>query len=138
MDYTLRLAKRADAQDICDLDLELFPENCFNEGTLGREIEQGPCWVIYEGDTLAGYALCKLSGTLVDILRLGVREEYRQHGFGTLLLRQAMAVSGHIMLCVKVENDPALRLYQKHGFEIVGVLPQYDTWVMRFRRTASG
>jgi ribosomal protein S18 acetylase RimI-like enzyme len=132
MNYSLRLATTDDVQGLVNLEYELFPENNFNEKTLTNEILQGTTWVAYAGSTILGYCLCRMwDKTLIDILRLGVVEEARRAGIGTKLLQMALERAGDAMLTVRKGNDSAIRLYQKHGFQITGTLPQCYAWVMR-------
>lgn len=120
------------------IDYELFPENNFNERTLHNQIINGTGWVVRAEGKLAAYMLCSGLGTpLLDILRLGVREPYRQTGIASKLLETVKEFSGGVMLTVKKNNAPAIRLYRKHGFEITGTMPQHDCWVMRIRKTSS-
>lgn len=121
-----------------DAEYELFPENNFNERTLAHEIQQGMSWVVTAGDALAGYALCRSDGLLIDIMRLGVREKFRRQGVASTLLKKAISSAPEAMLTVRKGNDPAIRLYKKHGFVIAGTMPQDYAWVMRrLRKTSS-
>lgn len=132
MHYSLRLATTDDVQALVNLEYVLFPENNFNEKTLQNEILQGTTWVATVGSTLLGYCLCRMwDKTLIDILRLGVVEEVRGCGIGTRLLQAALAHAPEAMLTVRKGNDPAIRLYRRHGFQITGTLPQCYAWVMR-------
>ncbi len=54
---------------------------------------------------------------------LGVRENFRRMGTGTLLLQKGEEWArnngkSHICLSVKANNEPAINLYKKMGFEI--------------------
>jgi ribosomal protein S18 acetylase RimI-like enzyme len=121
-----------DAPAVADLEIELFPGNCFNERTLREEIKVGFGCVVYRGGDLAGYLLARTTKTMMDILRIGVRRPYQHRGIGTEMLLHALkegAGAGmSVMLCVRKDNRGALRLYQRHGFEITGRLE--DSWVM--------
>lgn len=77
-----------------------------------------------------GYVLFR-DAPLRDILRLGVEEKARGQGLGEVLLLTALLGAKDAMLTVKKSNVPALRLYLKHGFQIVGELPLHSNWMMR-------
>jgi len=76
-------------------------------------------------------------GTLVQhnpveawILRIGVREDQRRTGAGTALLAEVMdALYKHyvqtIRLSVSPGNQPALRFYEKQGFEQEKIIRAY-------------
>jgi ribosomal protein S18 acetylase RimI-like enzyme len=56
-----------------------------------------------------------------ELTYLGVPPEFRRHGIGQLLVRQALAATAAmgaqtITLAVDSANTPALRLYHRHGF----------------------
>jgi ribosomal protein S18 acetylase RimI-like enzyme len=138
MDPILRKAAEADADAICLLEYLLFPENNFNEKTLANEIAHGASWVVDEAGQLLAYMLCRVDqNDLVDIIRLGVLPKCQGRGLGTRLLQQALSISGDAMLSVRQSNKDAVRLYEKHGFVVTGLMPQHDCWVMQFRRRAS-
>ena len=137
MDYTLRSATPADADRLAELEYELFPDNNFNEVTLCHEILQGVTWVAEVEDFMAGYAICRTGGKLLDILRLGVLPPFRRLGIASALLERAAHVTDHLMLTVRKGNDPAIALYQKHGFHITGSMPQHYSWVMQLRTTSA-
>ncbi|WP_313655129.1 GNAT family N-acetyltransferase [Pantoea sp.] len=62
----------------------------------------------------------------VASLGMGVDARYRQRGVGTALMREMVALCDNWLqvrrmeLTVFVDNDPAIALYQRFGFEIEG------------------
>lgn len=129
--HSLTPATDRDIPEICAIDYELFPENNFNETTIKREITDGVGYVLRVDGELAGYVLTRADlGGLIDILRLGVRERFRRHGLGSVLLDNAIRLGKTTMLTVRKGNAPALSLYLKHGFRITGTLPQAYSWLM--------
>lgn len=137
--YEFKQVTADDIETIVALDFELFPENNFNERTLGNQIMAGGGQLLLVDGYPAGYAVISNPlAALVDILRLGVRESYRCCGIGTVLLDNVLRLGKDTMLTVSKNNTPAINLYRKHQFEIVGVMPQHDSWVMvRSTRTSS-
>lgn len=129
----MRLLVPDDAEDVAELDMELFPDNCFNERTMRREIEAGEGWCLrlFHGE-LIGYAMTRSSGGMRDLLRIGVKERFRNSKHGKHLLLEVLRLSGNLgeslMLCVRKNNDLAIRWYMRHGLEIVGTLDH--SWVM--------
>lgn len=122
-----------DADELAELEKQLFPKNCINEHTLAKEIELGSGWVIEQdaSGSIVGYMLCRGDDYLLDIMRLGIATHYQGRGFGSELLRHGVKQAEHVMLTVATENTNALRLYHRHGFEIVGRLLGNAGWVMR-------
>jgi ribosomal protein S18 acetylase RimI-like enzyme len=118
-----------DAHAVAELDMLLFPDNCLSWKTIETEIRHGEGFVVYDGEMLIAYLLARKDSTgLVDILRLGVRQGYQSRGLGSDMLLALFSRHNDVMLCVRKDNR-AIRLYLRHGFEIVGQLE--ESWVMR-------
>lgn len=125
----MRPALAEEVEEIEQLEMELFPENCMNARTLANELKHGKCWVVEDDDRkVIGYVLARVDNDIVDILRLGVRSGHRCHGLGSRLLRRAMLEAPRAMLMVDKNNQPALRLYESYGFSVVGTVT--GSWVM--------
>jgi ribosomal protein S18 acetylase RimI-like enzyme len=125
-----------DAEDIAELDLELFPNNCFNARTLRNEIAAGGeypgyCLRGFHGEVI-GYALVRSQGGLRDLTRIGVVGSKQMQGHGQRLIERAMHDSEILhqstMLCVRKKNAHAIRWYKRVGFHIVGDLG--SSWTM--------
>jgi [ribosomal protein S18]-alanine N-acetyltransferase len=64
------------------------------------------------------------------IVTVAVRESHRRHGIAELLLISAIHLAQAkgqelVTLECRVSNEPALALYDKYGFERVGLRPRY-------------
>ena len=61
------------------------------------------------------------------IITLGVLEEFRGHGMAQALLEECEKKLGTrtMRLCVRINNEPAIRLYKKAGYIQVEIWPQY-------------
>lgn len=126
----MRDVTKDDAAAIAALDMELFPENCFNERTLEREIRAGGGQVVYDNGELVAYVLVRWDWEVMDIIRIGVRPSHQRQGLGTRMLFNVLSTSQlDAILCVEKGNDRALHLYREHGFSIIGQLNK--SWVMR-------
>lgn len=119
------------ADELAELEMVLFPENCLNEYTLARELTLGKGFAILDEGHIIAYMLCRGDAQLLDVMRLGVLPPYQGRGMGTRLLRRALELSESVMLTVVPTNTRALRLYHRHGFEIIGLLKDSSGWVMR-------
>lgn len=123
----IRPATSEDAERLAELEIALFPDNCINERTIRRQIEEGECWVV--GNPVVGFILTKKNGC-IDILRLGVLPEARNKGIGAKLLRKILRNQEEIILTVLKSNENAIRLYKRYGFIIVGCINSANSWVM--------
>jgi len=65
----------------------------------------------------------KTSDHGAEVRRLRVREGYRRRGLGAKLMEQALGFCQHhgylkIMLDVRIERGPAIKLFEKFGFKL--------------------
>ncbi|MCH5333234.1 MAG: ribosomal protein S18-alanine N-acetyltransferase [Agathobacter sp.] len=98
-----------------------------------------------EADIVVGYIGMYLSPPEGEISNVAVAEAFRGGGIGGALMAamQEQAVKlgiEQIFLEVRCSNTPAIRLYEKAGFEEIGVrrnfydLPREDAKLMRWNR----
>ncbi|HEY8490566.1 MAG TPA: ribosomal protein S18-alanine N-acetyltransferase [Dehalococcoidia bacterium] len=64
------------------------------------------------------------------VVTIAVRASHRQRGIGELLLIRALELAAErgeatVTLEVRISNEPAQRLYEKYGFQRVGIRPRY-------------
>ncbi len=92
-------------------------------------------WVLMNKGQLLAYILVKPILREADILTLGVHPQHQRKGYAQALLSFVLTQFDSLTLEVRVSNLPAITLYQKIGFEIVGQRSQYyqdeDAWVMK-------
>jgi len=88
------------------------------------------CWM-YERDGVAiGYAVLMLAADEAHLLNLSIAAGCQRLGYGSQLLRRvcdlARAQGARLLfLEVRPSNAAALRLYERHGFQQVGVRRDY-------------
>jgi|GEM_PF-147019 len=94
---------------------------------------------------VVGYAGIALLGTLehpeAEIHTIGVDPHCHRGGIGTALLRALLTEAGKrggpVFLEVRTDNAPAIALYEKYGFHIIGLRKKYyqpsgaDAFTMR-------
>ncbi len=80
--------------------------------------------LMHQGNSIAGFAFNSVKGESLHIHALFVAPEFRHHGFGGRLIEK-ICERGRLFgfHCVRLRvapsNQPALRFYEKHGFEVV-------------------
>lgn len=80
---------------------------------------------------VVGYAIaCPEDRGRLHLYSIAVREEYRERGIGKKLLRTIIEKARktgfrEIYLEVRVDNLPAIKLYEKMGFKRKGLLEKY-------------
>ncbi len=87
-------------------------------------------FVALEGNSVVGCGGLQILGEQGDVLTIGVDPAHRQKGIGGALL-QVMLTSfeeqggKELFLEVRASNDPARRLYEKHGFSSISIRKNY-------------
>ena len=82
----------------------------------------------------------RISGEFADVFYVYLAEEQRRRGIGDRLMAAAedaarASSAARVLLEVRVDNAPALRLYEKRGYQLVARKPAYysdgeDAYVM--------
>lgn len=107
--------------------------------TLGRSFDtslgivQDPTREVYlarDESGVAGFLILCMTGAFVGYIQtICIDPRCRGHGLGSRLIEFAeqriRRVSPNIFLCVSSFNVGARRLYQRHGYEVVGELTDY-------------
>jgi ribosomal-protein-alanine N-acetyltransferase len=81
--------------------------------------------------TIAGYLIARCTNKQYHILNLCVRSSLQQQGLGSALLKHLIITARknryirELILEVRLSNDKAITLYEKHGFVTVGFKEQY-------------
>ncbi|MEO7051309.1 MAG: ribosomal protein S18-alanine N-acetyltransferase [Rhodanobacter sp.] len=88
------------------------------------------CWVLCEGQSIAGYGILSTGAGEAHLLNLCVGPEYRGRGLGRHLLARLLDIAKwdraeRVFLEVRPSNPLAKTLYESVGFEQVGVRPRY-------------
>jgi ribosomal-protein-alanine N-acetyltransferase len=117
-------------QPVLGLERELFPEESWSAAAFWNELAESDTRhyvVALRDEEVVGYAGLAVFGDEAHVLTIGVTGAVQGHGIGTLLLRDLLAAAGsrRVFLDVRVDNDVAQRLYQRHGFVQVGRRRRY-------------
>ena len=135
MTARLDALRHADLRRCAQLERELFAgEDPWSEAMFAAELDSGAHYLAArDGDELVGYAGLALAGRPGDmeaeVHTIAVAPEHRRRGIGQALLRgllaHADAVHAEVFLEVRTDNDPAIALYEAHGFSTVGLRKRY-------------
>ena len=82
------------------------------------------------GAQVIAYAFFRQAANKLHLLKIAVSPAWRGHGIATRLLERCFANSARqgatsVHLEVRPSNTPAIELYEKLGFEVVGRLHKY-------------
>ena len=85
-------------------------------------------YIAYFDEEILGYIEYNDIYETIDIVNIFIKEDKREKGIGEKLLTFLIKENKdkkNITLEVSKENEPALNLYKKVGFEIVGIRKEY-------------
>ena len=131
-------------EEVLPIEADLFGAEQWSAGMFWNELANGHHYVVAtEDDRVVGYA--GLSFTPPHeawVQNIAVRRDRQRHGIGRALLEALLAEASRLgtrvtLLEVAVDNAPAQKLYDRYGFEPVGVRRGYyqpsntDALVMR-------
>lgn len=92
--------------------------------------EQGCCQVAEQDGQVVGFVCFRVIRDQAELLNLAVHPSFRRQGVGSRLLEETLAAASQggatrIFLEVRPSNVPALRFYERHGFQVCGRRPGY-------------
>ncbi|UUZ61712.1 GNAT family N-acetyltransferase [Nocardioides sp. B-3] len=88
----------------------------------------GRRFVVADDDGVAGYAVSRSIGDVVDLQRIGVSPAHQRTGVATVLLDELLAHPGEadrMMLEVSAANVAAIAFYRRSGFAELATRPRY-------------
>jgi len=149
---TIRPMKRADLDQVAELEQAIFGEEAWTRQMLVGELDQQPASRYYvvaeDGGRIVGYAGLLGAGWQGDVLTLAVTTDHWGHGIGSTLLEYLLAEAdrrgcAEVFLEVRTDNSRAQRLYRRYDFTEIGIRRGYyqpsgaDALVMRRSRTGA-
>jgi [ribosomal protein S18]-alanine N-acetyltransferase len=146
----LRSLRWWDLEQVLPLERELFGPSAWSAETFWSELAHPQTrWYVVaatagEPDRVIGYAGLLVPGPEADVQTVAVAPAAQGRGVGAALVgalieRAAQRSATTVLLEVRADNEPAIGLYRRHGFERIAVRRRYyqpedvDAWVMRLR-----
>lgn len=128
----IRACEEKDLETIALLEKTSFPVTCWTLEQWKYEYFENPCSVLLvleEGKVFA-YIDFWILYEQAEICKIAIAEPLRRRGLGTILMKEALKIIQkegveQVNLEVRVDNEAAIRLYKKFGFEIVYVKKGY-------------
>jgi ribosomal-protein-alanine N-acetyltransferase len=142
----IRQMTGADVPAALMIEHELFPEDSWSEAMLLAELSDQPRtrhYVVAVNDgEIVGYAGLAAAADQADVQTIGVRTDFQGRGLGAALLTELLDEAARrsctaVFLEVRADNPRAQGLYERFGFDVVGVRKGYyqpsgvDAIVMR-------
>jgi len=125
------------------IEAQLFGDDRWSAAMFWNELANGHFYLVAtDGDEVVGYAGLSVNDGEAWVQNLAVRADRQRQGIGATLLEALLAEADRrgtraVLLEVAVDNAAAQRLYDRYGFEPVGVRRGYyqpsntDAVVMR-------
>ena len=87
-------------------------------------------YIARDEDTITGFLVLQMQGAFIGYIQsVGVLTEWRRRGIGSQLLQYAenwiFRDTPNVFICVSSFNPRTLKLYQKHGYNVIGELKDY-------------
>ncbi|WP_166845724.1 ribosomal protein S18-alanine N-acetyltransferase [Isoptericola sp. BMS4] len=158
----LRPLASSDFDRVLELERVLFGAGAWTYGMLADELAALGRWYVVAEPTgpdasvvygpgpkpVVGYAGLWFDGDVAQVMTVGVDPSYQRHGVGRALLtalvsRARELRASAVLLEVRVDNEAALSLYERAGFERIGLRRRYyqpedkDAFTMRLDLSAA-
>lgn len=141
-DVTIRYMEEKDLHKVAEIEKEIFSQPWSEEGFRSSMTSNSTIYLVAEeAREVCGY--CGLLQALdeADITNVAMQKDFRGRGIAGKMLTELMKLGEEkgitgFTLEVRKSNGPALRLYQKLGFEIAGIrknfydFPKEDAVIM--------
>lgn len=123
-------------RSIAQLEGELFGRGAWNANMVREELDAPARTYLLDvlGEVgqavVRGYAGFWYDGEDAELMTIGVGKAYQRQGIAAALLQALVDEAkrqgaSRMLLEVRVDNDPALALYQRFGFERMGLRKRY-------------
>ncbi len=138
--YIIRKFRPEDLHQVERINRVFLPENYPSSFFLENYRRFPDSFLVAESESgeIVGYIMCRVEYYPVGgrtlflghVLSIAVDKKYRRRGIGEALMKKAEEglsnYGSHLVyLEVRVSNEPAIRLYKKLSYEVLGVIPHY-------------
>lgn len=134
MTFVLRPMTLDDLPEVMRVERETFPHDAWSEGMLRGELDDQPrtrhyVVALMDGE-IVGYAGLLAAGDQADVQTIAVLAGRRRAGIGGAMLTELLAEAVRrkarsVFLEVRADNPDARAVYDRFGFERIGVRRHY-------------
>ncbi|MFC7382623.1 ribosomal protein S18-alanine N-acetyltransferase [Sphaerisporangium rhizosphaerae] len=131
---TLRQMTENDLPAVLAIERSTFPFDAWSEGMLRGELADQPRTrhyiVAVAAGEVVGYAGLAAAGDQADVQTIAVNAGHQRAGIGSAMLRALLEEAGRrgataVFLEVRADNPPAQAMYERFGFERIGLRREY-------------
>lgn len=120
----IRYVKKSDKPQISEINLTA--PFCYN---ISSEIRSSITWVIEQEGYIIGYLSYQAKSSSINIGYIGVRQELRQCGYGSMLLCRLYgnAINANKTIAAKVHSDDldSQLFFKYNGFRAIAIINEY-------------
>lgn len=127
----IRQMQSQDMERVCEIERQSFSKPWSRESFEKAYTNPSNIYLIIEKENqILGYCGIWMAADQGDLCHIAVAREARKKGCGALLLQAALEKckkmgGSSLFLEVRASNVAAIKLYQKLGFQEIGVRPMY-------------
>jgi ribosomal-protein-alanine N-acetyltransferase len=137
MTVSMTRATAADAPDMYQLEVQLFPHDAWSRATIDAELTHPDSYYLVLRDDqshrFVGFGGLRASSSVGghgDIQTMAIDTDYQGQGLGSMLLEALLAEAwkrgvGDVFLEVRADNDVAKGVYARAGFREIARRPGY-------------
>ncbi|MFM1786685.1 MAG: hypothetical protein RL228_635 [Actinomycetota bacterium] len=129
---------------VMEIEKDLFGKEAWSKSVFQSELDLIPdqrmYWVSLEDGKVTGYSGVAVIDDFADVATIAVAKAHQRKGLGAVLFQKILDYAkehqaNRILLEVRTNNEVAIEMYKKYGFEIVAERPNYygpalDAYVM--------
>lgn len=123
----IKTATEENINDIAEIENACF-SSPWSKDSIAESLAN-PCsyfYIAYDDNNVAGYMGLQIFSGEGYVTNVATLPKYRQQGVASALLREAMKNEMQfITLEVRESNHPAISLYEKAGFQNMGIRPNF-------------
>lgn len=126
----IRKAVESDIENVLKIEIEVYDSPWNYENFLSELNNSVSRFYVYDEDGILGYIICweifneNEGVNEIEIVNIAVSKKHQNRGIGRKLLNHIFLEFQKPFVCfldVRVDNVPALNLYNSIGFEITGI-----------------
>ncbi len=120
----LEIQEKSYLNELVELEKNCFQNNFWNEQQILSHLKTGKT-LVFQEEKILGYVFYLESYWEIEILRIGVKEEFQRNKIGTKLLNYLKSKKKEIFLEVSNLNIKAINFYKKNEFKSTYIRKKY-------------